>query len=99
MTANAAGLAVGSDSTAGATSVHVANPFGMSSRVGVAASLQISGDAGLTYSAEGLPPGLSVSPSGLISGVGSTHGTATVTVTGTNSSGAKANVTFVWTVS
>ncbi len=99
VTANAAGLSVGSDTTPGATSVHVTNPFGMSSRTGVAASLQIQGDAGLSYSATGLPTGLSISPAGLISGTGNTHGTSTITVTGTSTSGAKASVTFVWTVS
>ncbi|HWB35658.1 MAG TPA: glycoside hydrolase family 3 C-terminal domain-containing protein, partial [Rugosimonospora sp.] len=78
--------------------VSVTNPFGMSSRVGVGAALQIQGDAGLTYTATGLPAGLSISASGLISGTGTAHGTSTVTVTGTNSSGAKASVTFVWTV-
>ncbi len=89
-----AGLAAGADGGA-----HVSNPFGMSSRTGVAANLQIGGDSGLTYSATGLPAGLNITAGGLISGTGTTRGTSTVTVTGTATSGAKASVTFVWTVS
>ena len=96
VTANVAGLGVGGGAAA---AVNVTNPFGMSSRTGVAASLQIQGDAGLTYTATGLPAGLSISPAGQITGTGTARGTSTVTVTGTSASGARASVTFVWTVS
>ncbi len=47
----------------------------------------------------GLPAGLSISPSGLISGTGTKHGTSTITVTGTSASGASTEISFVWTVS
>jgi beta-glucosidase len=91
VTANAAGL---SSPTAAIT-----NPYGMSSRVGVPASLTLQGTAGLSYSATGLPAGLSISSAGVISGTGTAHGTSTVTVTGRSASGATASVTLVWTVS
>ena len=63
------------------------------------ARLQIKGPAGLTYRAAGLPPGLAISPAGLITGTGRTPGTRTVTVTGTPAPGATAATTFVWTIS
>ena len=71
----------------------------MQSRRGVPARLQIKGSAGLTYRATGLPPGLVISPAGLITGTGRTPGTRTVTVTATSASGATAVTTFVWTIS
>ncbi len=77
----------------------IADPFGMSSRIGVPAGLALDGTAGLSYSATGLPPGFSISPSGVISGTGTAHGTSTVTVTGRAAGGKSASVTFVWTVS
>jgi beta-glucosidase len=94
VTANSAGLAGG----AATDTVSVTNPHGMSSRIGVATGLQIAGGAGLTYTAAGLPPGLTISPSGMISGTGRTAATSTITVTATSTSGAKADITFVWTV-
>jgi len=60
---------------------------------------QIKGSSGLTYRATGLPPGLVISPAGLITGTGRTPGTRTVTVTATSASGATAVTTFVWTIS
>jgi len=53
----------------------------------------------LTYSATGLPSGLSISSAGVISGTPTTDGTSTVTVTATDGNGAYATQTFVWTVS
>jgi beta-glucosidase len=79
--------------------VTITSPGGMQSRRGVPARLQIKGSAGLTYRATGLPPGLAISPAGLITGTGRTPGTRTVTVTGTSASGATAATTFVWTIS
>ena len=53
----------------------------------------------LTYSAAGLPPGLSISSStGLISGTPTTAGTSTVTVTATDGTGASGSATFTWTI-
>ncbi|NUS31004.1 MAG: M4 family peptidase [Streptomyces sp.] len=54
--------------------------------------------AALTYEATGLPDGLSISPSGLISGVPTTLATSDVTITVTDSTGATASDTFTWKV-
>ena len=66
--------------------------------VGSAVSLQIAGhDSGgqtLSYSATGLPSGLSISSSGLISGTPPATGRSTVTVTGTDAGSASGSVTF-----
>ena len=63
----------------------ITNPGNKTGTVGTAASLQMSGtDSGglaLTYTATGLPTGLSISSSGLISGTPSAAGTYSVTVT------------------
>ncbi len=93
--------------TAGASSgntITVTNPGGQTSTVGFAASLQIAAsDSGsgqtLTYSATGLPAGLSIAPStGLISGTPSAAGTSTVTAKATDTTGASGSATFTWTV-
>ncbi|MFG2042429.1 discoidin domain-containing protein [Dactylosporangium sp. NPDC048998] len=68
------------------------NPYGMSSPVGKPVSWAF-GAAGATYTATGLPAGLSISSAGVISGTATAAGTSTVTVTA--STGASA--TFVWT--
>src|SRR6202046_1731897 len=85
--------------------VTVANPGTQTSTVGPAASLQVgasdsaSGQT-LTYTASGLPAGLSISSSpGLISGTPTTAGTSSVTVTATDTTEAKGTATFTWTVS
>ncbi|MFF7952651.1 M4 family metallopeptidase [Streptomyces griseorubiginosus] len=52
----------------------------------------------LTYEVTGLPEGLSVSPSGLISGTPTTLGTSDVTVTVTDGTGASATHTFNWQI-
>ncbi|HEX3965523.1 MAG TPA: malectin domain-containing carbohydrate-binding protein, partial [Trebonia sp.] len=53
----------------------------------------------LTYTATGLPAGLSVSSAGVISGTPTTAGTTTVAVTAKDGNGAYATQSFVWTVS
>jgi len=83
--------------------VSVTNPGNQTSTIGTAASTQIhatdSGGAALTYSASGLPAGLSINSStGLISGTPTSSGTSSVTVTATDSTGASGNTTFSWTV-
>jgi hypothetical protein len=83
--------------------VTVTNPGNQSSTVGKAVSLQIqatdSGGASLTYSATGLPAGLSISStSGLISGTPTTAGSSSATVTATDTTGATGSATFKWTV-
>jgi hypothetical protein len=69
---------------------------------GAAVSVQIAGsDAdgdALTYSATGLPTGLSMSAAGLITGTPTTLGTYSVTVTVKDSSNATATATFTWTI-
>ncbi|MGW1809228.1 putative Ig domain-containing protein, partial [Streptomyces sp. NPDC002078] len=92
--------------TAGSSSgntVTVTNPGSQSTTTGSAASLQIqasdSAGAALTYSASGLPTGLSINSStGLISGTASTAGTYQVTVTAQDSTGASGSTSFTWTV-
>jgi hypothetical protein len=88
-----------------ANTISVGNPGSQTSTVGTAASLQIgatdsaSGQT-LTYSATGLPAGLSINSStGLISGTPTTAGTSTVTVTATDTTGASGSASFAWAVS
>ena len=88
-----------------ANTVTVTNPGTQTSTVGTAASLQISASDSasgqtLTYTATGLPAGLSInSGTGLISGTPTTAGTSTVTVTAKDTTGASGSATFTWTVS
>jgi F5/8 type C domain/Beta-1,3-glucanase/Putative Ig domain len=83
--------------------VTVTNPGSQTWTVGTAASLQIqasdsaSGQT-LTYSATGLPAGLSISSSGLISGSPTAASTGSATVTVTDSTGAAGSAAFSWTV-
>ena len=88
----------------GTNTVTVTNPGSHSGTVGTATSLQISatdsGGAALTYSATGLPTGLSINAtSGLISGTPSAAGTFGVTVTARDSTNASGSVSFTWTIS
>ncbi|MFD8079831.1 putative Ig domain-containing protein [Streptomyces sp. NPDC059718] len=83
--------------------VTVTNPGNQSSTVGTPVSLQITGSDSapgqtLTYSATGLPAGLSISSSGLISGTPTTAGTSSVTVTARDNTGATGSTSFNWTV-
>jgi hypothetical protein len=86
----------------GGNTVTVTNPGNQTTTVGTAVSLQIngsdSGGASLTYSATGLPAGLSISSSGLISGTPSASGSSSVSVTATDSTGASGSTSFTWTV-
>ncbi|MFF4906425.1 M4 family metallopeptidase [Streptomyces sp. NPDC001260] len=73
------------------------------SGIGQAVSLQVDAyttntAAPLTYEATGLPDGLSISPSGLITGTPTTLGTSDVTITVTDSTGASASKTFSWRI-
>jgi hypothetical protein len=84
--------------------VTVTNPGSQTGTTGTAASLQIhasdsaSGQT-LTYSATGLPPGLSINASsGLISGTPTTTGTYSVTVTAKDTTGALGSASFTWTI-
>jgi hypothetical protein len=85
--------------------VTVTSPGNQAGTVGTAVSLQIrASDSAtgqtLTYSATGLPAGLSISSStGLISGTPTTAGSSSVTVTVTDGTGASGTVSFTWTIS
>lgn len=82
-------------------SVTVTNPGTQSTVVNSAVSLQISAadSAGkaLTYSASGLPAGLSISSAGVISGTPTATGSSTVTVTAASGT-ASGSTSFTWTV-
>ena len=89
----------------GGNTVTVTNPGNQTGTVGTAASLQIhasdsaSGQT-LSYSATGLPAGLSINSStGLISGTPTTAATSNVTVKATDGTGASGSTSFTWTVS
>lgn len=84
--------------------VTVTNPGSLTGSVGTAASLQLqasdsaSGQT-LSYSATGLPPGLSITSStGLISGKPTATGTYQVTATATDGTGASGSTSFAWTI-
>ncbi|WP_157537745.1 alkaline phosphatase family protein [Kitasatospora azatica] len=87
----------------GGNTVTVTNPGPQSATVGTATSLQLtatdsaSGQS-LSYGATGLPTGLTVSGSGLISGTPTTAGTFSVTATATDTTGAGGSASFSYTV-
>jgi Zn-dependent metalloprotease len=81
----------------------VTNPGNQTGTVGTAVSLQIHASdpnsQTLTYSATGLPAGLSINASsGLISGTPTTAGTSSVTVTAKNTSNLTGTTTFTFTI-
>ena len=97
-------LTFASSTTPPANTVTVSSPGNQTGTVGTAASLQVSGTDSasgqtLTFSATGLPAGLSISSSGLISGTPTTAATSNVTVTATDTTGAKGSASFTWTIS
>ena len=90
-------------STGGTNTVTVTNPGAQTATVGTASSLQLSASDSasgqtLTYTASGLPAGLSISSSGLISGTPTTSGTDDVIVTATDSTGATGSAAFAYSV-
>ncbi|MDH2394124.1 RICIN domain-containing protein [Streptomyces sp. HNM0663] len=111
---NSTGNAVGGARTAGEQTltltptgeapetVSVNHPGNQSGTVNKAVSLQLdasnSANKPLTFSATGLPAGLSISSSGLVTGTPTTAGSSNVTVTATSGS-ASGTVTFTWSVS
>ncbi|MGW0945609.1 M4 family metallopeptidase [Streptomyces sp. NPDC002623] len=95
-----AGINVGSRIALG---VNVAPIADQTSGVGQDVSLQVdayttNSGSGLTYEATGLPDGLSLSASGLISGTPTTLGTSDVTVKVTDSTGASVTEAFSWRI-
>ncbi|MFL6110085.1 MAG: ricin-type beta-trefoil lectin domain protein [Catenulispora sp.] len=97
-------IGLGGNSLPAGNTITVTNPGNQTGTVGTAiAGVQITATdsaAGqnLTYSATGLPPGLSISSSGLISGTPSGGGSFTTTVTATDSTGASGTTSFLWTI-
>ena len=93
-----------SGGSGGGNTVTDTNPGSQTGTVGTAASLQVSASDSasgqtLTYSATGLPAGLSINSStGLISGTPTTAGTSSVTVTAKDTTGASGTASFSWTV-
>jgi len=86
----------------GGGGVAVTNPGSRTSTVGTAVSATHSasgGTAPYTWSATGLPPGLSISSStGTVSGTPTTAGSYGVTVTATASAGGSGSTSYTWTV-
>lgn len=87
--------------TVAAETVTVTNPGNQTTTVGTAVSLQInatdSASKPLTFSATGLPAGLSISSSGLITGTPITAGTNSVVVTASSGT-ASGTASFTWTI-
>ncbi|WTT06181.1 M4 family metallopeptidase [Streptomyces sp. NBC_00090] len=87
-----------------ADGVKLTNPPAQNTLVNTAASLQFQASGAprkskLTYSATGLPAGLSINAStGLISGTPTAPGTVNVTVTVTDSTGGAATARLTWSV-
>jgi Phosphoesterase family/Putative Ig domain len=84
--------------------VTVTDPGTRSATVGAALSLQMTGTDSasgqtLTYRATGLPAGLAISTSGLISGTPTASGTATTIVTAQDTTGATGSAAFSFDVS
>jgi beta-glucosidase len=76
------------------------NPHGMSSPAGKPVNWSVTGGiTGRTWSASGLPAGLTISPAGAVTGTAAARGTSTVQVTAKSSDGTSDTMAFVWTVS
>lgn len=89
--------------TGGPGAPTVNNPGNQTGTVGTATSLTLTATGGTppyTWSATGLPPGLSISSGGVISGTPTTAGTYNVTATATDSASppASGSATFTWTI-
>lgn len=84
--------------------VTVTSPGSQTGTVGTAVSLHIaatdsSSSATLTYSATGLPAGLSIGAStATVTGTPTTAGTSSVTVTAKDGTGASGTTSFTWTI-
>ncbi|MFC9331214.1 ricin-type beta-trefoil lectin domain protein [Kitasatospora sp. NPDC057015] len=103
--ANAQTLTLTAVGGTAANTITVTNPGNRSTAVGAAVTpLQISATdsatgQSLTYSATGLPPGLTINAgTGQITGTLISVGTVTVTVTATDTTGASGSASLTWTV-
>jgi hypothetical protein len=83
--------------------VSIINPGAQTTAVGGSVAFQVqaidTATGTLSYSATGLPTGLSISSStGVISGTATTAGSSSVTVTAKDTTGVTGSATFAWTV-
>jgi Zn-dependent metalloprotease len=81
--------------------VTVTSPGNQSTKINTSVSLQVSASGGTaprTFTATGLPAGLSISSSGLITGTPTALGTSNVTVTAKDAVNATGSASFTWTV-
>ncbi|MBB4949836.1 Zn-dependent metalloprotease [Kitasatospora gansuensis] len=81
--------------------VTVTSPGNQSTKINTAVSLQVNASGGTaprTFTATGLPAGLSISSSGLITGTPTALGTSNVTVTAKDAVNATGSASFTWTV-
>ncbi|GAA3254296.1 ExeM/NucH family extracellular endonuclease [Dactylosporangium siamense] len=89
-------------SDGGPTTVTVTNPGPQNATTGTAiAPLALAASGGAapyTWTAAGLPAGLSIATDGVVSGTPTAAGTSSVTVTATESGGASGSATFTFTV-
>ena len=86
---------------AGSAAVTVTSPGSQNTALNGAVNLQIAasgGTAPLTFTATGLPAGLSISSAGRITGTVTAAGTSTVTVTAKDAAGKTGSASFGWTV-
>ncbi len=91
--------AAATGSAATAAPLTLPNPYGMSGPAHRAVDWTFDPRAkGVSYTATGLPPGISLASSGRFTGTATRTGTWTVTVTGRDTAGAQGSATFVWTV-
>ncbi|HEX4703096.1 MAG TPA: endo-1,4-beta-xylanase [Pseudonocardiaceae bacterium] len=86
----------------GVTTVTVANPGSQTGTVGTATSLTVhatdSSGAALTFTAAGLPAGLTMNSAGVVSGTPTTAGTSNVTVTAKDAAGVSGTAAFTWLI-
>ncbi|GIH20035.1 discoidin domain-containing protein [Rugosimonospora africana] len=87
----------------GSETVGVVNPWGYSSPKGTAVSFAMQAvdsnkSETLTFTATGLPPGITIAANGTVSGTGTALGTYTATVTAKDSQAVTGTATFVWSV-
>ncbi|WP_375480541.1 S8 family serine peptidase [uncultured Jatrophihabitans sp.] len=82
--------------------VRVTYPGARSGQVGTPARIQVTGasypSAALTYTARGLPPGVTISRSGLLSGTPTRAGNYAPVVVATDGHGGKSSTSFRWPV-
>ncbi|MFD9699787.1 S8 family serine peptidase [Lentzea sp. NPDC059081] len=85
----------------GIPSVSVVNPGNQVTALDGTATLQLTANGGVapyTWSATGLPTGLAISDTGLVSGTATAEGTYSVTVTATDTEGGTGSTSFTWWV-